>query len=101
MATVKIKYRNKEYEVNAGMTVRDAIKKIGLEPEAVLAVSDGKLITDDTILREGMQIKLVAVVSGGAWSLTPALSRRERELLPSPSGRGAGGEGEPRGEEKP
>jgi sulfur carrier protein ThiS len=92
MATVKIKYRNKEYEVNAGMTVRDAIKKIGLEPEAVLAVSDGKLITDDTSLREGMQIKLVAVVSGGAWSLTPN---------PSPGGRGAGGEGEPRSEEKP
>jgi sulfur carrier protein ThiS len=66
MATVKIKYRNKEYEVNTGMTVRDAIKKIGLEPEAVLAVHEGKLITDDTVLREGMEIKLVAVVSGGA-----------------------------------
>jgi sulfur carrier protein ThiS len=66
MATVKIKYRNKEYEIPAGMTVRDAIKKCGLEPEAVLAVSEGKLITDDTILKEGMQIKLVAVVSGGS-----------------------------------
>lgn len=66
MATVKIKYRNQEYEVNTGMTVRDAIKKCGLEPEAVLAVAEGKLITDDTIIKEGMQIKLVAVVSGGA-----------------------------------
>lgn len=66
MATVKIKYRDKEYEVNAGMTVRDAIKKIGLQPEAVLAVSDGKLITDDTLIQPGMQLKLVAVVSGGA-----------------------------------
>jgi len=80
MATVKIKYRNKEYEVNAGMTVRDAIRKVGLEPETVLAVMNGQLVTDDTIIREGMEIKLVAVVSGGA--------------LPSPSGRGAGGEGE-------
>ena len=66
MATVKIKYRDKEYEVNAGMTVRDAIKKCGLQPEAVLAVSDGKLVTDDTILRADMKLKLVAVVSGGA-----------------------------------
>lgn len=65
MATVKIKYRDKEYEVNAGMTVRDAIKKVGLQPEAVLAVSDGKLITDDTLITDGMRIKLVAVVSGG------------------------------------
>ncbi|MGQ0602273.1 MAG: MoaD/ThiS family protein, partial [Anaerolineales bacterium] len=94
MATVKIKYRNKEYEVNAGMTVRDAIRKVGLEPETVLAVMNGQLVTDDTIIREGMEIKLVAVGSGGA-ALTPALSQREREqaraiagVLPSPSGRG-------------
>lgn len=79
MATVKIKYRDKEYEVNAGMTVRDAIKKIGLEPESVLAVMNGNLVTDDTIIKEEMKIKLVAVVSGGA--------------LPSPFGRGIRGEG--------
>lgn len=66
MTTVKITYRDKEYEVNTGMTVRDAIKKIGLAPEAVLAVSDGKLVTDDTILQPEMKIKLIAVVSGGA-----------------------------------
>jgi len=79
MATVKIKYRNKEYEVNAGMTVRDAIRKIGLEPEAVLAVVNGQLITDDTVIREGMEIKLVAVVSGGA---------PDAALLPLPWGEG-------------
>lgn len=71
MATIKIKYRDKEYEVNTGMTVRDAIKKIGLEPEAVLAVMDGKLVTDDTIIKEEMKIKLVAVVSGGAPTALP------------------------------
>ena len=63
---VKLVYRGKEHEVPAGMTVRDAVKKIGLHPETVLAVSGGKLVTDDTVLREGMQVKLVAVVSGGA-----------------------------------
>jgi sulfur carrier protein ThiS len=63
---VKLVYRGKEHLVPTGMTIRDAVKKIGLHPETVLAVHDGKLITDDTILREGMQVKLVAVVSGGA-----------------------------------
>jgi sulfur carrier protein ThiS len=64
---VKLVYRNKEYEVNSGMTVRDAIKKVGLQPETVLAVYEGKLLTDDTILKEEMkQVKLVAVISGGA-----------------------------------
>ena len=63
---VKLTYRGKEYEVSAGMTVRDAIKKVGLQPETILAVLDGKLMTDDTILKEGLKIKLVAVISGGA-----------------------------------
>lgn len=64
-APVTFTYRNKQHEMPAGMTVRDAVKKIGLQPETVLAVHDGKLITDDTVIREGMKIKLVAVVSGG------------------------------------
>ncbi len=61
----KLTYRGKLHEVPAGMTVRDAIKKIGLQPETILAVQGGKLVTDDTILRDGMEIKLVAVISGG------------------------------------
>ena len=63
---VKLVYRGKEHEANPGSTVRDAVRKIGLPPETVLAVVDGKLITDDTVLRDGMQVKLVAVISGGA-----------------------------------
>jgi sulfur carrier protein ThiS len=63
---VKLVYRGKEHEMNPGTTVRDAVRKIGLQPETVLAVVEGKLITDDTVLREGMQVKLVAVISGGA-----------------------------------
>ena len=80
---VKLMYRNKEYEVPAGMTVRDALKKIGLQPETTLAVQDGKLMTDDTILKEGMKIKLVAVISGGS-SLPCSRSSRTGE------GRGEG-----------
>ena len=63
---VKLVYRGKEHEANPGSTIRDAVRKIGLPPETVLAVVDGKLLTDDTILREGLQVKLVAVISGGA-----------------------------------
>ena len=64
--TVKLVYRGKEYEVQEGMTVRDAIKKVGLQPETILAVHGGKLLTDDTLLKSEMKtIKLVAVISGG------------------------------------
>lgn len=56
---VKVMFRDKEWEVRAGMTVRDAILKVGLDPQAVLAVRDGAasshvrsgLINEATILR--------------------------------------------------
>jgi sulfur carrier protein len=62
---VKLVLRGKEYEVKAGMTVRHALEKIGVEPEAVLATRGGELITEDEVVREGDIIKLVAVISGG------------------------------------
>jgi sulfur carrier protein ThiS len=58
-------YRKVEHPVKPGMTLRDAIKKIDIDPYAVLGMRDGKLVTDDVILKPGDTIKLVAVVSGG------------------------------------
>ena len=63
---VKLIYRNKQWELPAGMTVRDAILKCGLNPEQVLAVRNGKLINESIIIQEGDEIKLVAAISGGA-----------------------------------
>ncbi len=60
-----IVYRDKEWQLKDGMTVRDAILKVGLDVEAVLAVREGQLINEETIIRDGDVIKLVAVVSGG------------------------------------
>lgn len=48
-----------------GTTLRDAIRKVGLSPEAILATRSGELLTDDIILRPGEEIRLVAVISGG------------------------------------
>jgi len=64
--SVKLVLRNQEFEVRAGMTVRDTLKKLDLQPEAYLATRDGDLLTDDEILHEGETIKLVPVISGGA-----------------------------------
>jgi len=57
--------RDQVLEVRAGMTVRDALRHVGLLPESVLATRKGELITEDEILREGDEVKLVAVISGG------------------------------------
>ena len=62
---MKIVYRNKEWNLAHGMTVRDAIIKAGLDPEAILALRAGKLINEDTIVQENDIITLIAVVSGG------------------------------------
>ncbi len=65
METVKLILRGKEYEVKAGMTLRDALAKLGINRETVLATRQGELITDDEVLKPGETIRLVAVISGG------------------------------------
>lgn len=64
--TAKLVLRDKEYEVRAGMTLLDALKKSNIVPEAVIATRDGEMIIDDEILRDGDVIKLIAVISGGS-----------------------------------
>ena len=63
---VKLTLRDHEYEVRAGMTLRSALEKIDVQTEAILAIRDGEMITDDDLLKEGDVIKLVAVISGGS-----------------------------------
>ena len=63
--TAKLILRKQEFEVKHGMTVRDALQKIDLEPDSVLATRDGELLTDDEILLENDVIKLIPVISGG------------------------------------
>jgi len=66
--TVRFTLRDQVYEVRAGMTVRHALLKLGIQPEAVLPTRDGELITDDEILQDDQHIHLVAVISGGTIS---------------------------------
>ncbi len=62
---VQVDFRDKHWEIRAGAAARDAVKKLGIDPESVLVTVNGKLRTDDVILKDGDQVKLVAVVSGG------------------------------------
>jgi sulfur carrier protein len=62
---VTVKFRDKVFEVKAGMTARDALKKIDILPNSVLITRNEELITDDEILRDGDVIRLIAVISGG------------------------------------
>ena len=63
---VKLVLRNKEYEVKPGMTLLSALQKINIVPESVIATREGEMILDDEILKDGDEIKLIAVISGGS-----------------------------------
>jgi sulfur carrier protein ThiS len=63
---VRLTLREKVFEVRPGMTVRAALEQIGVQPESVLPTRRGELLTDDEILAEGDEVRLVAVISGGA-----------------------------------
>jgi sulfur carrier protein ThiS len=65
MGSAKIKYRDQEWEVKSGMTVRAAIEKLNLDPYSVLALRERKLINDQTIIEPDDDIRLVNVISGG------------------------------------
>lgn len=62
---MRVIYRDKEWELEGRMTVRQAVEKVGLIPETVLVVRDGKLLTEDTVLEPDDEVRLIAVVSGG------------------------------------
>jgi sulfur carrier protein len=62
---LKLIYRDQEWELEGRMPVRAAILKVGLDPEAVLAVRDGELVTRDTRLEEDDVVELIGVISGG------------------------------------
>ncbi|MBO9360979.1 MAG: MoaD/ThiS family protein [Thermoflexus sp.] len=62
---VRLIYRDQVFEVPAGLTVREAMKQAGLSPEITLAVREGKLLHENTVLQDGDEVRLVAVISGG------------------------------------
>lgn len=64
--TARLYLRDQEYKVRSGMTIRSALMRLHIQPEAVLATRDSELLTDDEILHENDEIRLIAVISGGA-----------------------------------
>ena len=48
------------------MNLLSALKKCDIVPESVIATLDGEMILDDEILKDGVEVKLIAVISGGA-----------------------------------
>ncbi len=63
--TATLLLRRQEFTVQAGLSVRAAIERCGLEPGAFIVTRAGELITDEDVLKPGDRVKLLPVPSGG------------------------------------
>ena len=65
--TIKLILRKQEYQLEEkSIQVKQALQQLNLSPEAHLLVRNGDLLNENDYLRDGDEIKIVAVISGGA-----------------------------------
>ena len=63
--SAKLILRKKVYDIRHGMTIRSALFKLDIQPEAVLPTREGELVSEEELINDGDVIKLVSVISGG------------------------------------
>jgi sulfur carrier protein ThiS len=65
---VKVKLRNpdREVDVAGGRPVRDVLAELGVNPDTVLVIRAGELVTRETRLDDDDELEVRPVISGGA-----------------------------------
>lgn len=62
---VSIVLRKERWELEAPVSVGDALRRLDLPPERYLVIRDGILVDEHEMLNEGDSVRLVSVISGG------------------------------------
>lgn len=62
---IQVRYREQIFELEASLALLEALERLGIEPETVLAIRDGEMISGEYVLAEGDEIRLVGVIAGG------------------------------------
>jgi len=63
---VKVKLRDRTVEVDrTSVKVEKLLLQMCINPEDVLVLKNGRLITEDTILKDGDEIEIYEVISRG------------------------------------
>ncbi len=62
---IKVIFKDTEREIAGNITIRKLITDLGLNPQSVLAMKDGKLVNNETRLGNHGEIRLISVISGG------------------------------------
>ena len=65
---MKVKLRNpdREVDVAGGRPVRDVLAELGVNPDTVLVIRAGELVTRETRLDDDDELEVRPVISGGA-----------------------------------
>src|SRR5204862_7819951 len=65
---VRVRLRNpdRELEVAGSRTVRDVLSELGIDPDTVLVIRAGTLVTREGRLEDGDEIEVRPVISGGS-----------------------------------
>lgn len=62
---IYLQKERKNIELEHNGTARTLLEKLGVNPEVVLIVKDGTLITEDEDISQAEKIELLSVISGG------------------------------------
>jgi len=65
---VKVTLRNpdRELDVAGGRSVRDVLAELGVNPDTVLVIRRGELVTRETRLDDADELEVRPVISGGS-----------------------------------
>ncbi len=65
---MKVRLRNpdREVDVAGGRPVREVLDELGVNPDTVLVIRDGELVTREDRAAEGDELEVRPVISGGA-----------------------------------
>lgn len=65
---MKVRLRNpdREVDVAGGRAVRDVLAELGVNPDTVLVIRAGELVTRETRVDDGEELEIRPVISGGA-----------------------------------
>ncbi|MBI2090539.1 MAG: MoaD/ThiS family protein [Deltaproteobacteria bacterium] len=57
--------KRREIEVEGRRQVRDLLRELDLNPESVLVIRDGNMLTRDDTVEAGDTIEILSAISGG------------------------------------
>ncbi len=63
---VIIRRPRREVEMSGSRRVRDLLRELQINPETVLVVRGGELLTPDELVRDEETVEVVPAISGGA-----------------------------------